>query len=264
MGMHALDRGVSDHTLLLLDTDAQAFTGNGKQFKLELSWFQRDDFYDRVVEIWNRPVRGNNPVQKWNNKLSALHRHLRGWAANKVGLYKTQKQSLQATINQLDVEAEARHLSEVEQNDLALAREHLAQLLREEEIKYFQRAKVKDVLLGDNNTRYFQLVANGKHRRKLIFSLDQAEGKIDGQQNLKNYITNFYKELFGPPEESLYALDSSKFGDIPQVTREENDFLTSPFTEKEVREMLFLQWNVTRHLAQMVSQLSSIKSFGTP
>jgi len=48
-----------------------------------------------------------------------------------AGLYKTQKQSLQATINQL-------------------AREHLAQLLGEEEIKYFQRDKVKDVLLGDN------------------------------------------------------------------------------------------------------------------
>jgi len=39
MGIHALDRGVSDHTPFLLGTDAQAFTGNGKQFKLELSWF---------------------------------------------------------------------------------------------------------------------------------------------------------------------------------------------------------------------------------
>jgi hypothetical protein len=115
-----------------------------------------------------------------------------------AGLYKTQKQSLQATINQLDVEAEVRHLSEVEQNDLALAREHLAQLLREEEINYFQRAKVKDVLLGDNNnTRYFQLVANGKHRRKLIFSLDQAEGKIDGQQNLKIILPIFIKSYLG-------------------------------------------------------------------
>jgi len=82
-------------------------------------------------------------------------------------------------------------------------------------------------------------VANGKHRRKLIFSLDQAEGKIDGQQNLKNYITNFYKELFRPPEESLCALDSSRFGNIPQVTTEENDFLTSPFTKKEDRDTIF-------------------------
>jgi len=137
------------------------------------------------------------------------------------------------------VETEVLKLSEAEQINLALARDQLTQLLREEEINFFQRAKVKDVILGDNNTRYFHLVANGKHRRKLIFSLDQDEGKIEGQHNLKNYITNFYTELFGPPEESLCTLDSSRFGDIPQVTMEENDFLTSPFTEKEVRDAIF-------------------------
>ena len=137
------------------------------------------------------------------------------------------------------MEAEVRQLSEAEQINLALARDQLTQLLREEEINFFQRAKVKDVMLADNNTRYFHLVANGKHRRKLIFSLDQDEGKIEGQHNLKNYITNFYKELFGPPEESLCTLDSSRFGDIPQVTTEENDFLTSPLTEKEVRDAIF-------------------------
>jgi hypothetical protein len=75
------------------------------------------------------------------------------------------------TVNELDVEAEVRHLSRVEQNNLALARDQLTHIFREKEIKYFLRAMVKDVLLGDNNTRHFQQVANGKHRRKLIFSL---------------------------------------------------------------------------------------------
>lgn len=68
------------------------------------------------------------------------------------------------------------------------------------ELKYFQRAKVKDALLGDNSTRYFKLIANGKYRRKQNFSIDQEKGKIEGQKNLKDYITKFYKELFGPPE----------------------------------------------------------------
>ena len=31
VSVHALDRGVSDHTPLLLDTGTPAFTGNGKQ-----------------------------------------------------------------------------------------------------------------------------------------------------------------------------------------------------------------------------------------
>ena len=60
--VHALDKGVSDHTPLLLDTRTPAFTGIAKPFKMEPSWFYREDFYDRVVEIWNKPVRGQNSV----------------------------------------------------------------------------------------------------------------------------------------------------------------------------------------------------------
>jgi hypothetical protein len=77
-------------------------------------------------------------------------------------------------------------------------KDRLAQLLREEEIKWFQRAKTKELLQGDNNTRYFQLVANGKRRKTIIFWLEQEEGIIEGQENLKKFITKYCKGLFGP------------------------------------------------------------------
>jgi hypothetical protein len=63
VSLQALDRGVLDHTPLLLDTGTQVFNGNEKQFKLEVSWFTHEDFNDRVIEIWNRPVKGRNSVQ---------------------------------------------------------------------------------------------------------------------------------------------------------------------------------------------------------
>jgi hypothetical protein len=88
VSVRALDRGVSNHTPLLLDTGEAAFSGNGRQFRLELSWFTREDFYSRVAEIWRKPVRGRNSVQWWNKKMSALRSHLRGWEANNVGIYK--------------------------------------------------------------------------------------------------------------------------------------------------------------------------------
>jgi hypothetical protein len=66
--VHGLDRGVSDHTPLLLDTGMSAYKGNIRQFKLELSLFSREDFHDRVVKIWNKPVSGKNSVQRWNKK----------------------------------------------------------------------------------------------------------------------------------------------------------------------------------------------------
>jgi hypothetical protein len=54
-----------------------------------------------------------------------------------------------------------------------------------------QRAKVKHVQESGNNTKYFHIIANGKHRRKKKVQLEQDEGTIMGEENLKVYITKF-------------------------------------------------------------------------
>jgi hypothetical protein len=43
---------------------------------------------------------------------------------------------------------------------------------------------------------------------------------IEGQEQLKSYITSYYKGLFGEPEESDLSLDEFRTDDIPQVTLE--------------------------------------------
>jgi len=118
-------------------------------------------------------------------------------------------------------------------------KERLVHLLREEEIKWYERAKVKTLLQGDNNTHFFHLVANGKHRKHHIFRLEQEDGIIVSDTNLKNYITNYYKNLFGQPEANNFSLVESRIEDIPQVSAEENIMLTSPFTEEEVKQAVF-------------------------
>jgi hypothetical protein len=45
----------------------------------------------------------------------------------------------------------------------------LSQLLREEELKWYQRSKTKHLFVGGANTKYFQLLANGGHRKSHIF-----------------------------------------------------------------------------------------------
>ena len=79
-------------------------------------------------------------------------------------------------------------------------KKRLANLLREEEIKWFQRAKTRDFLQEDSNTKYFKMVANGKRRKTRIFRLEQEEGVIEGEEYPRKYITNCYKRLFGDTE----------------------------------------------------------------
>ena len=61
------------------------------------------------------------------------------------------------------------------------------------------------------------MLVNGRHRKKHIFALDQNEGHIEGDAPLKNFITKYYKELFGPSAESPFELDEPLTHDIPQV-----------------------------------------------
>jgi hypothetical protein len=110
---------------------------------------------------------------------------------------------------------------------------------KEEEVKWYQRAKTKDLLEGDSNTKYFQLIASGKFRKTRIFQLQHEDTVIEGELALKEYITSYYKDLFGPPKRSSFTLDESRVEDIVQVSQEENDLIVRPFTSDEVCEAIF-------------------------
>ena len=126
-------------------------------------------------------------------------------------------------LDELDKKAEHVQLTMDELNLKHVINERLANLLIEEEVKWYQRAKVKNLLEGDANTKYFHLVANGKHRKTRIFQLEQEEGIVCGDAELKKYITKYYKSLFGPPDISLLSMDESRREDIPQVSEKENE-----------------------------------------
>ena len=61
-------------------------------------------------------------------------------------------------------------LDPTEQACKSEAEAKLRSLLREEEMKWALRAKVLKVVKGDDNTQFFHMIANGKHRRKKSFS----------------------------------------------------------------------------------------------
>ena len=99
-----------------------------------------------------------------------------------------------AIIDELDIKSKTIPLVAAERDELQNANDRLAKLRRDDEAKWAQRAKVKHVQEGGNNTKYFHLIANGKHRKKKIFQLEQDEGTTVGGDNLKVYITEFYKK----------------------------------------------------------------------
>jgi len=237
--VQALTREISDHTPLFMDTGNPSSSNSHPYFKFELGWLLREGFMDMVKEIWASVQMGNTPLERWQAKIRRLRQYLRGWAKNTSGAYKKEKKALLDKLDELDKKVESIHLNEEEVNLKHVLNDRLADLLREEELKWYQRAKIRNLLEGDVNTKYFHLVASGKHRKTRIFRLEQEEGVISGDSNLKKYITNYYKNLFGPPEAPTMFLDESRTEDMTQVSNLENEILADSFTEAEVGMAIF-------------------------
>jgi exonuclease III len=238
VSVRALARAESDHTPLILDSGEQAHLGNKAQFSFELSWLRQEGFANIIAREWNSVSHGDTPIDIWQNKIRNLRRFLRGWAKNMSSLYKKERDRLLLLIDTLDKKAESIPLNGYERGQLKDANMTLAKLRRDEESKWAQRAKVKHIQEGGDNTKYFHLIANGKHRRKKIFQLEQDEETIVGQENLKVYITEYYKNLFGAPVPNHFSMSESDKADIPQLSEEENKILTADFTEQEVYDAI--------------------------
>ncbi|WVZ84217.1 hypothetical protein U9M48_031271 [Paspalum notatum var. saurae] len=198
--VQALTREISDHTPLFLNSGDDDNISPHSVFKFELGWLLRDGFFNMVKDIWVSTDIGSNPMERWQVKIRRLRQQLRGWAKNVGGAYKKEKKLLLDKLDELDKKSEHTQLDYNELNLKHTLHERVTQLLREKEIKWYQRAKVKNLLEGDANTKFFHLVAN---------------------------------------EISDVVLDENRLDDIPQVSPQENDLLSAPFTVDEVRSAIF-------------------------
>jgi hypothetical protein len=167
-----------------------------------------------------------------------VRQHLRGWAKILV-VQKREKKELLDKLDMLDKKVEAGLLFVQEADLKQCLHNRLNQMLREEELKWYQRSKAKHLLEGDSNTKYFHLLANGRHRTSRIFQLQDGGRRISLDEELKKYITSYYKGMFGPPSDNFVRMDDSSRDDIPQVSEEENRILVEEFSEEEVKKALF-------------------------
>jgi hypothetical protein len=131
-------------------------------------------------------------------------------------------------LDNLDKKAENGQLSDQEINLKHYLKEHLVSLLREEELKWYERAKVKTLLEGVANTRFFHLVADGRHRKQRIFKLEDDQGVVFGDDCVKTHITNYYKNLFGQPKASGTSLLEDHIMDIHIYRRRKMNFSLAP------------------------------------
>ena len=115
----------------------------------------------------------------------------------------------------------------------------LLEILGEEELYWFRRSRSTWLHKGDNNTELFHRVANGRLRKNTIISLLDGDKTIEDDSNLIKHATEFYKSLFGPAPGNALPLNDNLWNTHEKVNCLENDELTRPFSESEIKSALF-------------------------
>jgi hypothetical protein len=229
-----LNRSFSDHVPLCLQSDFLPMMR--KDFRYELCWKVRPDFHKLVENVWALPVGVSNSLDVWKLKLKRLRQKLKGWNSNIVGHYKKLKKNLIEKIDILDKASETSGLSDADRFLKLDLESNLRKIVNEENISLRQKARDKFLLEGDENSKYFHLLAKHKKRKLKIVTLSHGDIVAHDDHGINQLATSFYKDLFGPSQGSNISLANL---DMKQLEEGDRNLLTSPFSLEEIKDVVF-------------------------
>jgi hypothetical protein len=233
-----LAKGISDHNPLLIDLgDNCSFSK--KKFIFEKWWLKRVDFKEVVVKAWGAECPLADPMDWWQIRIRTFRRMVRGWTSNVVAELNKKKQYVAAEYNLLDIESELMIFDRGERNRVRTLARELEQIWALEEIKARQRSRDTNILEGDRNIAYFQVVANCRNMKKRIEGLMGPEGMKCENHDILKIAADYYRSLFGKESRGHFSLQYDFWDTAELVFDEENAALQEPFSEKEVRDAVF-------------------------
>ncbi|XP_039142274.1 uncharacterized protein LOC120279409 [Dioscorea cayenensis subsp. rotundata] len=163
-----------DHVPLRLE--AGVFLPKVKRFRFEQVWFLENNLGELIQEWWLENAPEGCGAFILAKKLKRLKGKLREWAK--------ETRSLTLEENQ-------------RQNELLTS---LNTLLKQEEIYWRQRSRVKWVKEGDENTKFFHAFANGRRNRNYIPRLLVNNNLVEGSKELGRTFANHFRSYFGSNE----------------------------------------------------------------
>lgn len=231
----ALARTTSDHSPILLCGENYDFSGP-KQFRFQSMWTTHSDFLNLVRTNWSLPAEGGG-MRALAFKLKRLKQALRGWNRDTFGNVFDRIRNLESIV----AEAEKCYDDCPTPDNRAKLHRHHAELLlalKQEEMFWKQKARVKWLKEGDANTRFFHATVKDRHRRQRICAIKNDTGTlITTQKAIQDEAISFFSNLF--KEEDCSEMEHLLHG-IPDILdSSDTNSLLMPITQKEVEEAVW-------------------------
>ncbi|KAL9658997.1 hypothetical protein QQ045_028256 [Rhodiola kirilowii] len=155
---------VSDHQLLVLDTDKICQVSRKKLFRFEAMWLEHPQYNSQMRDFWNSCGEGRD---SWSKKLMACSAMLRSWNRSVFEDVRKKIEKLKHDLEMVKSEYRSEDMIEREKN----ISEELDLWLAREETLWMQRSIVMWMSLGDKNTKFFHARASQRRKKNWITNL---------------------------------------------------------------------------------------------
>uniref|UniRef100_A0A3B3HKX7 Reverse transcriptase domain-containing protein n=1 Tax=Oryzias latipes TaxID=8090 RepID=A0A3B3HKX7_ORYLA len=165
-------------------------------------------------------------------------------------LARKKRQEQTEIISKLTTLCNLTQLSEENVIEVNKLQSKLDELYTEKAKGAFIRSKAKWMEDGEKNSTYFFNLEKSRQRKKTITKLQIENSLVDDQNNIKDYITNFYKNLYTSQYsyQNTLLFERLIYDKVPKIDKTFRDLMESELTIDE--------------LDKAVSQMASGKSPG--
>ncbi|XP_071905976.1 uncharacterized protein [Coffea arabica] len=200
------------------------------------AWADHKEFLGVVKESWQQECDGS-PMHVLCSKLQRLKCQLQRWNKNCVGNFSDSVKKAKEEVGRLE-KCLKEGGSEVVHSLLQLAQATLRQALAMQESLWRQRSRVKWLVLGDRNTKFFHSVVKQWRMQLVIHQIQQSDGEwVSEDELIGAEAVQYFSDLFS-------SVDGPSMLDVPAViprlvSGEDNEMLEAVPSLEEVRQILY-------------------------
>jgi hypothetical protein len=161
---------------------------------------------------------------------------LKGWNINVEGRYSKLKKELLSKIDILDKKCEVLGISDAERIEKLELEWNLKKKYGRRRVQKKQTAREKFINEGDENTKFFHLIAKGRKQRVKIPFLIHDGASVNDSESINKIASSYYKDLFGPSVHSSINVSNLSMN---QLSDTDISLLTAPFSINKIKKVVF-------------------------
>ncbi|XP_071739854.1 uncharacterized protein [Rutidosis leptorrhynchoides] len=232
LSIMVLDRKESDHCPLILRDKLIDF--GTKPFKVFDEWLHKEGI-DRVVqEGWGMAIHGSRKDCCFKDKLKNVKGALKTWSKEEFGGIDDEINSLKKSTMNWEIKAENGVLTEAERLCWLEERKKWMSKEKSKANMLKQKARIRWILEGDENSKYFHASLKRKYNKCNIRGLNINGCWNENPKSIKDTVFEYFKSVFSekatirPQLFNRFAGNRQNNVDGPVADQPNNQFVAGP------------------------------------